>query len=80
MVCTRQDLTQVVSQVCKFMSKSVKHRWEAVKWIFKYLKDTTNYGIMFSSGQCDRSIVRFVDYDYASGINDRRSTTRYVFS
>src|ERR1044072_3633073 len=30
MVCTRPDLTQAVSQVCKFMSKPGKQHWEVV--------------------------------------------------
>lgn len=46
-VCIMSDLTQVVSQVFKFMSKSEKRHSEAVKSIFRYLNDFMNYGIMF---------------------------------
>jgi len=31
MVCTRTDLTHVVSQVSKYMSKPSRQHWEAVK-------------------------------------------------
>ena len=37
-VCTRPNLAHVVSQVSKFMSKPGKHHWEAIKWIFRYLR------------------------------------------
>ncbi|KAK2425531.1 secreted RxLR effector protein [Trifolium repens] len=80
MVCTRPDLAPVVSQVCKFMSKPGKHHWEAVKWIFRYLKGTTGHGIMFSSEKCDPSVVGYVDSHYAGDMDDRRSTTGYVFT
>ena len=80
MVCTRPDLAQAVSQVCKFMSKPGKHHWEAVKWIFRYLKGTTGHGIMFSSEKGDPSVVGYVDSDYAGDMDDRRSTTGYVFT
>lgn len=49
MVCTKSYMAQVISQVCKFMSKSRKCHWEKVKCIFKYLKGTTDSGSMFSS-------------------------------
>ncbi|KAL0357996.1 UNVERIFIED_CONTAM: Retrovirus-related Pol polyprotein from transposon TNT 1-94 [Sesamum calycinum] len=38
MVCTRPDLAHVVSKICKCMSKPGRHHWEAIKWIFRYLK------------------------------------------
>ncbi|KAL0432080.1 UNVERIFIED_CONTAM: Retrovirus-related Pol polyprotein from transposon TNT 1-94 [Sesamum radiatum] len=67
MVCTRPDLAHVVSQVCKYMSKPGRHHWEAVKWIF-------------SSQQNDLLVVGYVDSDYAGDLDDRRSTTVYVFT
>src|SRR4051812_12084154 len=47
-VCTRSDLTQAVSQMCKFMFKPGKQHWEEVKWILRYLKGITDRGIMFN--------------------------------
>ena len=49
MVYTRPDLAHAVSQVSKFMSKPGRRHWEAVKWIFRYLKGTAGYGIVFGS-------------------------------
>ncbi|CAL0318564.1 unnamed protein product [Lupinus luteus] len=80
MVCTRPNLVQAVSQVCKYISKPGKQHWEAVKWIFRYLKGTTGLGIMFSSKQSKPSVIGYVDSDYAEDLDDRRSTTGFVFT
>jgi hypothetical protein len=62
------------------MSKPGKHPWEAVKWIFRYLKDTTGHDIMFSSEKGDPSVVGCVDSDYVGDMNDMRYITGYVFT
>ncbi|KAE8683930.1 hypothetical protein F3Y22_tig00111166pilonHSYRG00365 [Hibiscus syriacus] len=80
MVCTRPDLAYVVSQVCKYMSKPGKQHWEAVKWIFRYLKGTVGHGIVFGSQQDNHLVVGYVDLDYAGDLDNRRSTTGYVFT
>ena len=53
--------------------------WDAIKWIFRYLKSTTNYGIMFSKQQSDPLVRGYVDVDYVGDLDDRRSTTGCVF-
>ncbi|KAE8708925.1 Serine/threonine-protein kinase HT1 [Hibiscus syriacus] len=80
MVCTRPDLAHDVSQVCKYMSKPGKQHWEAVKWIFRYLKGTVGHGIIFGSQRDNPLVVGYVDSDYASDLDNRRSTTGYVFT
>ncbi|KAE8707081.1 hypothetical protein F3Y22_tig00110387pilonHSYRG00804 [Hibiscus syriacus] len=80
MVCTRPDLAHVVSQVCKYMSKPGKQHWEAVKWIFRYLKGTVGHGIVFGSQRDNPLVVGYVDSDYAGDLDNRRSTTGYVFT
>ncbi|XP_031256212.1 uncharacterized protein LOC116114197 [Pistacia vera] len=42
MVCTRPDIAHVVGVVSRYMSNQGKQHWEAVKWIIRYLKGTTN--------------------------------------
>ena len=48
-VCTGPDLAYAVSQVGKFMTKPSKQYWEAVKWMCRYLRGTTDYGLVFDS-------------------------------
>ncbi|XP_038984402.1 secreted RxLR effector protein 161-like [Phoenix dactylifera] len=80
MVCTRPDLAHAVSAVSKFMANPGRQHWDAVKWIFRYLRSTTDHGIMFVRQQDDPSVVGYVDADYAGDLDDRRSTTGYVFT
>src|SRR3954462_11501850 len=47
MVCTRPDLAFAVSSVSRFMSNPGKQHWEAVKWIFRYLRGTAKLGLEF---------------------------------
>ena len=42
MVCTRPDIAHAVGVVSRFMSNPGKAHWEAVKWILRYLRGTTN--------------------------------------
>jgi hypothetical protein len=80
MVCTGLDLAHAVSVVSKYMANLGKQHWDAVKWIFRYLKGTTDYDITFVRQKSDLSVVGYVDADYARDLDDRRSTIGYVFT
>lgn len=79
-ISTRLDLAQAVNQVYKFMSKLGKQHWEEVKWILRYLKGITIHRIMLNMEQSVSSVVGYVDSDYAVDLDDRKSTTKYVFT
>ena len=51
MVCTRPDIRYAVGVVSRFMSNPDKEHWNAVKWILRYLKGTSNMCIRFGSGK-----------------------------
>ena len=46
-VCTRLDIAHVVGVLSRFMSKPGKEHWTTVKWVFKYLHGTSNYGLCY---------------------------------
>ena len=50
MVCTRMDLIQAVNVVSEYMCNPRKEHWQPVKCIFKYLKGTTNIGLVYHDG------------------------------
>ena len=78
MVCTRPDIAQAVGVVSRFMSNPGKQHWDAVKWILRYLKGTSDFTLCF--GDKDTTIRGYTDSDMAGNLDNRRSTTGYVFT
>ena len=70
MVCTRLNLAQAVSTVRKFISNPGCWHYNAIKWIFIYLRGTTDYDIMFNRQQSGPSVVGYVDVDHARDLDD----------
>lgn len=81
MVCTRTDISHAVSVVSRFMGNPGKTHWQAVKWILRYLKGTTDVGLVYDRGSnTSGSVVGYVDSYYAGDLDRRRSLTGYVFT
>jgi hypothetical protein len=80
MVCTRPDLAHAVTTISRYMANPGREHWNAVKWIFRYLKGTAEHEILFSRQPGTNSVIGYVDVDYASDVDDRRSTTGYLFT
>ena len=77
MVCTRPDIAQVVSVVSRYLACPGKGHWEAVKWIFRYLKGTINAYLEFGGNEI---LTGYVDSDFGGDLDKRRSLTGYVFT
>jgi hypothetical protein len=77
MVCTRPDIAQAVSVVSRYLSCPGKGHWEAVKWIFRYLRGTIDARLEFGNG---KALTGYVDADFAGDLDKRRSLTGYVFT
>lgn len=80
MVCSRPDLSHAVSVVSRYMSNLGKRHWEAVKWILRYLRGSTNVCLMFDGCLNANGVVGYVDSDYAGDLDKRRSLTGYIFT
>jgi hypothetical protein len=78
MVCTRPNLAQVVSVVSRYLSCPGKGHWEAVKWIFRYLKGIIDARLEFRKS--NEELTGYVDANFAGDIDKRRSLTDYVFT
>ena len=48
MVCTRPDIAHAVGVMSRFMSRPRKQHWEAVKWILRYLKGSSDTYLCFT--------------------------------
>ena len=47
MVCTRPDIAHAVGVVSRFLENSGKEHWEAVKWILRYLRGSSDECLCF---------------------------------
>ena len=75
---TRPDLIFSVSYLSRFMSKPHSNHMSAAKRVLRYVKGTTDYGLMYKSHK-DSRIIGFCDSDYAGDQDDRKSTSGYIF-
>ncbi|GJV82254.1 retrovirus-related pol polyprotein from transposon TNT 1-94 [Tanacetum coccineum] len=80
MVCTRPYIAYAVSVVSRYLANPGKNHWEAVKWILKYLRGTTNVGLVYGTNRGNHvDVTGFVDSDYAKDLDKGRSITGYAF-
>jgi hypothetical protein len=78
-VGTRMDITYAVGRLSQHLMDPTIRHWNAVLRVFRYLKGTINYYIVFRIGASDAVLIGFADADYASAI-DRVSISAYVFT
>ena len=75
---TRPDITFAVANVAKYCSEPMKEHWTAVKMIMRYLKGTHNFSLLYKKSNSN-SFIGFSDSDWAGNLDDRRSTSGYIF-
>ena len=78
MLCIRLDISHAVSMVSRYMANLGKEHWNVVKWIFRYLIGTCDFGILFDQ-RASTEAVGYVDSNYAGDLDSRKSMTVYVF-
>ena len=78
MMCTRPNIAHAMGVMSRFMSWLGKKHWEAVKWILRYLKGSSDTCLCFTGASL--KLQGYVDVDFASDIDSRKSTTGFVFT
>ncbi|PNY09558.1 hypothetical protein L195_g006112, partial [Trifolium pratense] len=64
----------------RFMDRPTDMHVMAVKRIMRYLKGTLGLGILYKAGASkDLNLIGWSDSDYAGDLDDRKSTTGFVF-
>lgn len=77
-IVSRPDIMVAVSLVSRFLN-NYNQTWNAVKRIFKYLKDTKEYGLCYSQTAQPAEVTGYNDADYANDLGTSRPVTGYVF-
>ena len=84
MVCTRLDIAHSVGVVSRFLANPGKQHWQAVKWIFSYLKGTSNYCLCFRNhnsklqGYTNANIVGYLDNKKLGKIHTEENQTNML--
>lgn len=74
---TRPDINFVVNLLSRYSTNPGKSHWQAIKRVFRYLKGTSSLGITY--GNVIHDVTGFCDADWAGDLDQRKSTTGYIF-
>lgn len=67
-----------VSLISRYMEHPTKVHLQATRKILRYLKGTVDYGVFYKKGR-NEELVAYTNSDYAGDLDDRKSTSGYVF-
>ncbi|CAI0405434.1 unnamed protein product [Linum tenue] len=68
-----------VCLLSRFMESPTRQHQLAAKRVLRYLKGTTKSGIWYKRLGGESRLLGYTDSDYAGDVDDRRSTSGYVF-
>lgn len=76
---THPDILFAVSLVSRFMHSPSMHHLGAAKHILRYVRATTSYGIWYRPST-SFNLFGFTDSDWAGAVDDRKSTSGFIFA
>ncbi len=78
-ICTRPDISFVVSKLSQYFTEPTVEQWSTVKQVLRYLKGRLDKELCYRKCNETLGIRAYSDADWAAS-NDRRSTTGYCVS
>ncbi|CAL1410462.1 unnamed protein product [Linum trigynum] len=78
LTCTRPDILYAVGLVSRYMEAPTISQWNAGKRILRYIKGTIDHGLFYTKS-VNFKLVGYCDSDWAGDMDDRKSTTGFVF-
>lgn len=75
---TRPDIVYGVGLVSRYMETPRESHWRAAKRILRYIKGTMEFGLFYPYGD-EANLVGYSDSDWGGDLDERKSTTGYVF-
>ena len=78
MLCTILDICYSVGIVSRYQSNLGRENWTIMKHILKYLRRMRDYMLVYHSDEL--APIEYIDSNFQSYANLRKSTSRYVFT
>jgi len=78
LTCSRPDLSLGVGVISRFMEEPVYSHWKTLKRVLRYIQDTVSLGLFYSKAE-NYKLTGYFDSDWCGDIDDRKSTSGYVF-
>ena len=78
LTCMRPDILYAVGLVSRYMESPTTSHFKAAKRILRYLKGKIDFGLYYSISN-DYKLVGYSDNDWSGDLDDRKSTTGFVF-
>jgi hypothetical protein len=79
LVNTRPDLAYFVGIVSCYMEAPTMEHWVAVNHILRYIKWTTNFGVVYLKEKRKVKILDYSDSDMAGDVDDRKNTSGVAY-
>lgn len=74
---TRPDINFSINLLSRYSTNPGIAHWKAIKRVFRFLKATAAYKILY--GTTKSNVLGYCDADWAGDLDNRKSTTGYVF-
>ncbi|XP_046393582.1 secreted RxLR effector protein 161-like [Ischnura elegans] len=75
---TRPDISGAMSILCRRVSNPRQRDWEALKKLMRYLEQTSDMELNIYACE-DLKLTGYVNADWGGDIQDRKSTSAYIF-
>lgn len=79
MLSSRPDISIAVNFLSRFQSAATDTHWIHLKRVLRYLQGTKEFSLEYKRSETADPLVGFADADWGSDIDDRRSTSGFVF-
>ena len=76
---TRLDLLYSVGILSRYMEKPSQEHLNVVKRVIRYVKGTTDYGLLYKKGDSNSELVGYSDSNFVRDIGDWKSTSSHIF-
>ena len=77
-VCTHLDIVFVVGVLGRHLSDLGQSHWKETKKVLRYLQGTKDLMLTYQRTKT-LEVVGFSDFDFAGCVNDKKSTSCYIF-